>query len=83
MDEKIYAVASAADNPKVFRGYRGTSGSRMVVNSGRIIVHLIPCFGNSYVLSALLDYGNFSRSTEHGFHGFLVPLIYVLIYLFP
>ena len=47
------AVPSATDNPKILGGYRVTSGRQMVVNSGRIVVHLILCFGNSYVLSAV------------------------------
>ena len=60
MDYKISAVPSANDNIKILGGYRVTSGRRMVVNSGRIIVHLIPCFGNSNVLSAVcsLQCGN-------------------------
>ena len=41
MNEKIDAVTSAADNTYVLRGHRVTSGRRMVVNSGRIIVHVI------------------------------------------
>ena len=36
---------------KVLRGYRETSGKRIVVNCGKIIVDLITCFGNCRVLS--------------------------------
>ena len=37
--DKIYAALGATDNLKILKGYRVTSGRRMVVNSGRIIVH--------------------------------------------
>ena len=33
-----------------------TSGRRMIVNSVRIVVDLITCFGDSYVLSAAYGY---------------------------
>ena len=53
MNEKIYVFSSATDNNKVLRRYRVSSGTRMVVKTRRIIVDLITCFGNSYVLSAV------------------------------
>ena len=46
-----HARPSAADNPEVLRGCRVTSGRRMIVNSGRSIVHPLPCCENSDVLS--------------------------------
>ena len=47
----ISVIPSATDYLKILGGYKVTSGRRMVVNSGRMIVHIIPCFGNSYMLS--------------------------------
>ena len=55
MNKEIYSVTGATDNTKVFEGYKVTSGTRMVVNSGIIIVDLITCFGDSNVLSATYD----------------------------
>ena len=34
MDKKVYAASGATNNPRILRGYRVTSGRRMVVNSG-------------------------------------------------
>ena len=48
MNKKIYAAPGATDNLKIIRGYRVTSCRRMIVNNGRISVHLISYFGNSY-----------------------------------
>ena len=41
---------ACAESEDVWESKLGRS-LRIVVYSGRIIVHLIPCFGNSYVLS--------------------------------
>ena len=54
MYEEIYVVVGVTNNVKIIKRERVTSGSKMVVNSGRVIV--IPCgtnFGDSHVFPAV------------------------------
>ena len=52
MNQEVCVVIGAANNTKIIKGDRMTSGRGMVINSGRIIVDLITCFGDSCVLLA-------------------------------
>ena len=58
MYEEISDVFRTANHAQMIKGERLTGGRGMVVNSGRIIVSLLGCFGDSCVLSA--TYNNVS-----------------------
>ena len=53
MYDEISALVGTADDAKSIRAEGVTSCRGMAVNSGRTIVSLLVCFGDSYVLSAV------------------------------